>query len=155
MAGIALAMLAISSFPLSSRPACSEDQDAFGIQEIYPTKEGGNEWYANMDDPTSDPNLRNTGNIDFSKNQDGSWRVSAEQIRMEAWSPENEKWQNIEITMYAKMVSGSNELLQMYSRGGHHTSSNECLGSAYKARIYGGGESNTGVWISSIPCNPI
>jgi hypothetical protein len=136
---IALAMLAIASFQLSSRPAYSEDLDSFGIEEIYPTKVGGNEWYVNMDAPTSDPNLRNTGNIDFSKNVDGSWRVSADQIRMEAWSPENEQWQNIEITEYAKIEGGSNELLQLYSRGGHHTSRDECLGSAYKARLYGDG----------------
>src|SRR5919108_5996482 len=27
----------------------------------------------------------------------------------------------------------------MYTRGGHHTSSDPCLGSAYKARLYGDG----------------
>jgi hypothetical protein len=141
VAGIGLAMLVIASLQLSnnSAPAYSEDLDAFGIEKIYPTKEGGNEWYVNMDNPTSDPNLRNIGNIDFSRNSDGSWKVSADQIRMEAWSPENEKWRDIEITEYAKIESGSNELLQMYSRGGHHTSRDECLGSAYKARLYGDG----------------
>jgi hypothetical protein len=59
---------------------------------------------------------------------------------MEAWSPANEKWRNVEITEYAKIEGGSNELLQLYSRGGHHTSRDECLGSAYKARLYGNGE---------------
>jgi hypothetical protein len=66
---------------------------------------------------------------------------------MEAWSPENQKWQNVEITMYAKMVGGTNQLLQMYSRGGHHTSNNECLGSAYKARLYGDGEAR---WVKEV-----
>jgi hypothetical protein len=33
---------------------------------------------------------------------------------MEAWSPPNEKWLNVEITAYAKIESGSNELLQLY-----------------------------------------
>jgi hypothetical protein len=65
---------------------------------------------------------------------------------MEAWSPDNEKWRNVEITAYAKMVGGS-ELIQLYSRGGHHTSSNECLGSAYKARIYGDGEAK---WVKEV-----
>jgi hypothetical protein len=140
IAAIALAALAMASFQLGSAPAYSEEQDTFGVEKIYPTASGGNEWYVNMNDPRSDPNFRNLGNVNFNKNSDGSWRVSAHQIRMEAWSPTNEKWLNIEITEYAKIESGSNELLQMYSRGGHHTSRDECLGSAYKARLYGNGE---------------
>jgi hypothetical protein len=139
IAAIALAALALASFQLSGTPAYSEGQDSFGIEKIYQTAAGGNEWYVNMNDPRDDPNFRNLGNIDFDKNSDGSWQVSAGQIRMEAWSPSNEKWLNIEITEYAKIESGSNELLQMYSRGGHHTSRDECLGSAYKARLYGNG----------------
>lgn len=140
IAAIALATLAIASFQLSSIPAYSEEVDSFGVEKLYPTTAGGNEWYVNMDNPTNGPNFRNLGNVHFSKNADGSWRVSADQIRMEAWSQENEKWLNVEITEYAKIESGSNELLQMYSRGGHHTSRDECLGSAYKARLYGDGE---------------
>jgi hypothetical protein len=98
-----------------------------------------------MNDPKSDSMFHNLPTM--TKQPDGSWQVSASQVRMEAWSLENQKWQNVEITMYAKMVGGSNELLQMYSRGGHHTSSNECLGSAYKARIYGDGEAR---WVKEV-----
>jgi hypothetical protein len=58
---------------------------------------------------------------------------------MEVWSPSGEKWRNVEITEYAKIEGGSNELLQLYSRGGHHTNRDQCLGSAYKARLYGDG----------------
>jgi hypothetical protein len=122
--------------------------DKFGIKKIYPTKSGGNEWFVNMEDPYSDPMLQNRETL--TKQSDGSWQVSGGsngQVRLEAWSPSNEKWLNVEITMYAKMVSGSNELLQLYSRGGHHTSSNECLGSAVKARLYGDGEAR---WVKEI-----
>ena len=119
--------------------------DAFGIEKIYPTKQGGNEWYVNMNDPKSDPLFKNLPSM--TKQADGSWQVSASQVRMEAWSPSNEKWLNVEITEYAKIVGGSNYLLQMYSRGGHHTSSNECLGSAYKARLYGDGEAR---WVKEV-----
>ncbi|MEW6605368.1 MAG: hypothetical protein AB1351_11880 [Thermoproteota archaeon] len=142
IAAIALLVsLAMLSFQLGSimTPAYSEEGelDKFGIKKIYPTAQGGNEWYVDMDDPKSD--LRNIDNVRFSQNSDGSWRVSADEIRMEAWSPPNEKWLSVEITAYAKIESGSNELLQMYSRGGHHSSRDECLGSAYKARLYGDG----------------
>ncbi|HEY7506580.1 MAG TPA: chitobiase/beta-hexosaminidase C-terminal domain-containing protein, partial [Nitrososphaera sp.] len=122
--------------------------DDFGIEKLYPTVNGGNEWYVNMDDPYSDPLLQNRETL--TEQPDGSWQVSGGsngQVRLEAWSPANEKWLNVEITMYAKMVSGSNELLQMYSRGGHHTSSNECLGSAYKARFYGDGDA---AWVKEV-----
>jgi hypothetical protein len=122
--------------------------DDFGIEKIYPTAQGGNEWYVNMADPDSDSNFRNLPSM--TKQSDGSWQVdggSRGQVRMEAWSPADEKWLNVEITMYAKMVGGSNELLQLYSRGGHHTSSNECLGSAYKARFYGDGDA---AWVKEV-----
>jgi hypothetical protein len=119
--------------------------DKFGIKKLYPTKTGGNEWYVNMADPDSDALFKNLPSM--TRQSDGSWRVSASQVRMEAWSPENKKWLNVEITMYAKIVSGSNELLQMYSRGGHHTTTNECLGSAYKARLYGDGEAR---WVKEV-----
>jgi hypothetical protein len=118
--------------------------DAFGIEKIYPTKDG-REWYVNMNDPKSDPLFKNLPSM--TRQPDGSWQVSASQVRMEAWSPSNQKWLNVEITEYAKIVGGSNQLLQMYSRGGHHTSSNECLGSAVKARLYGDGEAR---WVKEI-----
>jgi hypothetical protein len=126
----------------------SNTLDKFGIEKMYPTASGGNEWYVNMNDPTSDSLFRNLPSM--TKQSDGSWQVSGGdrgQVRMEAWSPTNEKWLNVEITMYAKMVSGSNELLQLYSRGGHHTSSNECLGSAYKGRLYGDGDA---AWVKEV-----
>ncbi|HEX2014926.1 MAG TPA: discoidin domain-containing protein, partial [Nitrososphaera sp.] len=119
--------------------------DEFGIKKIYPTKSGGNEWYVNMNDPRSDPLFRNLPTM--TKQSDGSWRVSASQVRMEAWSPSNQKWQNVEITEYAKIQSGSSHLLQMYSRGGHHTSTDECLGSALKARLYGNGNA---MWVKEV-----
>jgi hypothetical protein len=145
-AGIALVMLATSM--TASIPAYSDHQDLdrFGIKKIYPTKDG-KEWYVNMEDPRRDPRFKNLNNVHFSKNADGSWRVYADQIRMEAWSPEDDKWLNVEITAYAKIEGGSNELLQLYSRGGHHTSKDECLGSAYKARLYGDG---TAAWTKEI-----
>jgi hypothetical protein len=123
----------------------SSSLDKFGVKKIYPTKTGANEWYVTMDDPDSDPNFRNLPSM--TKQSDGSWQVSASQVRMEAWSPSDQKWLNVEITGYAKMVSGSNELIQWYSRGGHHTSTNECLGSAYKARLYGDGEAR---WVKEV-----
>jgi hypothetical protein len=67
---------------------------------------------------------------------------------LEAWSPSYEKWLNVEITGYAKMVSGT-PLIQLYSRGGHHYSDPDsaCEGSAYKARLYGNGNA---AWVKEV-----
>jgi hypothetical protein len=67
---------------------------------------------------------------------------------MEAWSPSGEKWHDIEVTAYAKMMSGT-PLVQMYSRGGHHYSDPDlaCEGSAYKARLYGNGNA---AWVKEV-----
>jgi hypothetical protein len=78
-AAIVLAALAVALLQPGSTPAYSEEQDSFGVEKLYPTAEGGNEWYINMNDPRSDPNFRNLDNIDFEKNPDGSWQVSADQ----------------------------------------------------------------------------
>ena len=133
--------------------------DEFGIQKIYQTSKDGKEWYVDMDDPKSDPNFRNLDDIKFDRNSDGSWQISEDSIRMEAWSPANQKWLNVEMTAYFKVVETSSErdgrgdgsseepLFQMYSRGGHHTDDDPCLGSAYKARLYANG---TASWVKEV-----
>lgn len=122
--------------------------DAFGIKMIYPTKYA-KEWYVAMDDPRSDPYFRNLQNLQLTQQPDGSWQVYASngQIRLESWSHADEKWLNVEITEYAKINQTTNSLLQMYSRGGHHSSSDPCLGSAYKARLYGDGRAG---WVKEV-----
>jgi hypothetical protein len=124
----------------------SSGVDKFGVKKIYPTASGGNEWYVDMANPKSDSLFRNLPSM--TKQPDGSWRVSASQVRLEAWSPPNEKWLNVEVTGYAKMKSGSS-LIQAYSRGGHHFSDpdNACEGSAYKARLYGNGNA---AWVKEV-----
>ena len=147
-----LSIITMTSFALLTTSfvhndaAMAADVDNFGVQTIYPTKEGGQEWYIDMQDPRSDSLLRNLDNLVLLPDGD-SWHVSADQVRMEAWSQINEKWLNVEITAYAKLESGSTELLQLYSRGGHHTDRDQCEGSAYKARLYGDG---TAAWTKEI-----
>jgi F5/8 type C domain-containing protein len=130
----------------STSTSISTGLDKFGVKKIYPTAFGGNEWYVDMANPKSDPLFRNLPSM--TKQLDGSWRVSASQVRMEAWSPSYDKWLNVEITGYAKMVSGT-QLIQAYSRGGHHYAdpASDCEGSAYKARLYGNGNA---AWVKEV-----
>ena len=132
--------------------------DPFGIQKIYPTKAGGEEWFMDMtdgEDPRSNPpSLR--------KNSDGSFKVTSSQVRYGAYTtdgydPEkintldhgtiaqngymqsSKDWKNVEMTGYVKVNSGqSGENFAWYARGGRHTGDGNpegCEGVAYKADL--------------------
>jgi hypothetical protein len=59
---------------LVHRPVIVAGFDKFGIKEIYPTKNGGEEWFMNMFDPNNDPRTVNTPKMTL--NVDGSWKVA-------------------------------------------------------------------------------
>jgi hypothetical protein len=72
-------------------------EDKFGITKLYPIKLDGEEWYMNMNNPTSDPrfNLNNqykhvgkssVSKFNFTKNPDGSWKVISPKVRMEVYT---------------------------------------------------------------------
>src|SRR5215208_836778 len=123
--------------------------DTFGIRKIYHTKTGGEEWYLNRSNPTSDERFQNepalTHNSDGSYSSQGSYPDYF--VRLEAWSPAysdstqriNAKWLNVEITGYIKLNEefvDSTYFCQWYSRGGHHGSADPCEGSALKSRLW-------------------
>jgi hypothetical protein len=63
--------------------AAKSSGDPFGIKKIYPTK-GGDQWYMNMDSPTSDGRFNPQASI--TKNPDGSWKMlSTTKVRMDVW----------------------------------------------------------------------
>jgi hypothetical protein len=109
-----------------SLPLVYAADDKFGIKMIYPTKSGGEEWFINMDNPTAD--TRFNPKTTLSKNDDGSFKVTSNQVRMNVYtsslydkskittldqielhqkgymqSPND--WRNVEITGYVKLNS--------------------------------------------------
>src|SRR5262245_57309850 len=69
--------------------------DKFGTREIYPTKEGGREWYVNMDNPKNDTNFVITFNPNLTRQDDGSWRISEPVVRMNVNTlPGSSPWKN-------------------------------------------------------------
>ena len=58
--------------------------DIFGIKKLYPTKSNGEEWYINMNNPTSDSRFNPQNTI--TKNPDGSWKMKATQVRMAVYT---------------------------------------------------------------------
>ena len=140
-------------YPTTSHAIVSNDNlesyDKFGIREIYPTKENGREWYVNMENPKDDESFAVTFNPNFTKQQDGSWRVSAPIVRMNVKTLEGEtNWKNVEMTGYAKIVSvfknSSNKVIEndltWYARGGKHNPEIPCEATAYMGGLYDNGK---------------
>jgi hypothetical protein len=135
--------------------------DKFGIKEIYPTKPGGEEWFMNMQDPKSDQ--RNNPPV-ITKNPDGSFKVRQDQVRWNVFTSSGyhpnqigtynqmqlakkgymqspNDWKNVELTGYVKINSpgDADTHFTWYARGGHHTSSQPCEGTAIKGDLYNDG----------------
>ena len=132
--------------------------DPFGIQKIYPSKTGGEEWFMDMTDG-QDSRSRPPS---MTKNPDGSFKVTSSQVRYgvfttDGYDPDEivldhgilaqrgymqspKDWKNVELTGYVKVNSGqSGENFAWYARGGRHTGSGSpegCEGSAYKPDLY-------------------
>ncbi|CAN5758997.1 hypothetical protein BH23THE1_BH23THE1_21820 [soil metagenome] len=139
--------------------------DKFGIDKIYPTKEGGREWFINMENPNDDSIFSITNNVPIIENDDGSWFINNSLIRMNVNTPpDDEQWKNIEMTGYVKarqIITGStlisNNILDVdkiieeskdsvvfdwRARGGRHNDDIPCEGTALNGAIFGDGISN-------------
>ena len=123
--------------------------DKFGTREIYPTKEDGREWYVNMKNPMDDENFSITFGPNVTRQEDGSWRISAPVVRMNVKTIEGEtNWKNVEMTGYAKIQSviqnSSNKVidndLTWYARGGKHNQEIPCEATAYMGGLYDTGK---------------
>ena len=137
--------------------------DRFGIEMLYPTKTAGQEWYMNMVDPTSDKRFNPQDQI--TRNSDGSWKMKSEQVRMYVYTSNGynphqvtsdngqskvaargymgspSDWRDVEITGYVKLNQFTeNDNFVWYTRGGKHTDSDQCQGSAYKGNLFYHGE---------------
>jgi hypothetical protein len=160
IASIILLMMLMFA-PYTTTPAQAADR--FGVEEIYKTSKGGDEWY--LDNRNDDE--RFDARDDIEQNDDGSWKIQDDQVRMHVYTKSGydeakietyeqkvlatkgymqhkNDWKNVEITGYVKL----NEFDEMgyfgwYARGGWHSHEEgqngenaECEGTAYKPRIY-------------------
>jgi hypothetical protein len=130
--------------------------DKFGIKALYPQKPGGEEWFIDMGDPTSDERFEPGATI--TRNSDGSWKIKSSQTRLEVmtssgYHPERidtynqleladkgymqdqKDWKNVEMTGYIKKNAGNEDNYAWYARGGKH-SDVECEGTAYKGGLF-------------------
>jgi hypothetical protein len=134
-------------------------QTASGAKEIYPTKQGGREWYFDINNPFQggifDPATKIT------KLQDGSWLVGEDgndnyQVRMNVLTPPGQdEWRDVEITGYVKVIDTAQDIevddlddlddldesppdaeITWYARGGRHSDSVPCEGTSLKGILY-------------------
>jgi hypothetical protein len=143
--------------------ATSGTLDQFGIKELYATKAGGEQWNMNMQNPTSDPRLGQ--GVSLTKNPDGSYKVTSTQVRLQVFTSSGyhqgsiatynqqqlaakgymqspNDWKNVEMTGYLKVNSFTGSTsngaahIEFLARGGTHTSSVPCEGTAYHSNTY-------------------
>ncbi|HXV89420.1 MAG TPA: Ig-like domain-containing protein [Nitrososphaeraceae archaeon] len=140
-------------------------KDQFGIIKLYPTKNNGEEWFINMDNPIGDSRFNPQNTI--TKNPDGSWKMKATQVRMNVYTSTgynsaniptldhsviaskgymlaSNDWRNFEMTQYVKVnTSPSDDNFSPYGRGGRHTGSGApegCEGSSMKGDVFFSGK---------------
>lgn len=140
-------LISSSSSSYSSSDNDTRD-DLFGIKKIYPTKNGGREWFINMDDPRADGIFFITSDLNITRQADGSWRINNTTVRLNVDTPPNaEPWKNVEITGYLKIVGttsspenntapsgeggGDVHGVDWRARSGEHSSSEPCDGTSY------------------------
>jgi hypothetical protein len=149
---VVVIMIYYSALFVPRRPTV-EGKDVFGIDKIYPTKEGGQEWYVNMENPFSDDLFSSSFERNITRQEDGSWRIAGPAVRLNVGTPPNaEVWKNVEITGYAKVIdsisSDANDRdngegeekdftsdLDWKARGGRHNHENPCEGTSYTGTI--------------------
>lgn len=142
----------------------NDKKDIFGISELYPTIEGGREWFVNMTNPANSSHFSETGGFEMVRQVDGSWRVNSTHVRLVVDTPNGmSKWKNVEITGYAKLSlpasnnstssidsesvnsttnnSDSEEIddLAFIGRSGRHSSEVPCEGTAYVGGLHSEG----------------
>jgi hypothetical protein len=146
--------------PPSPLPIPEEERktDRFGTLQIYPTIQGGREWFVNMQDPFDDDIVSFNSDTTLDRQSDNSWRINSSEVRIRVdTSPGQEEWKNVEMTGYVKMISpilttdsaefpdqdeGSEDgdsldpHLTWRARGGRHNDMVPCEGTALNGGLY-------------------
>lgn len=134
-----------------------EGTDTFGVDEIYPTKENGREWFVNMQNPLEDDSFSISSDVPILRSalDNKAWLINNSQVRMNVETLDGQQpWKNIEMTGYIKIRSiygpnhassgGSDEKdnentltpeITFRARGGEHSSDKPCEGTALNSGI--------------------
>ena len=81
---VVVVVIDYSSSFVPGRPSI-EGIDLFGIDEIYPTKESGREWFVDIENPFSDKLFSITFKRNVTRQEDGSWYIAGSVCKIEWW----------------------------------------------------------------------
>jgi hypothetical protein len=154
---ILLTRLVIPPSPIHI-PEGERRMDRFGTMQIYPTIQGGREWFINMQDPFNDEIVSLNSGFALDQQSDDSWRPNSSDVRIRVDTlPGQEEWKNVEMTGYVKMRAptpttdssdfsdqdeGSEDSdsldphLTWRARGGRHNDMVPCEGTALNGGLY-------------------
>jgi hypothetical protein len=111
--------------PADSAPPANAGQDPFGVRKIYPTKNGGREWYLPANAGQGDGEWGGANSVTATA-EPGVWRVQGSP-RIPVSSPAGKAWwRNVEMTAYYRYRSTLPNAdltpgFQLYARGERHT----------------------------------
>jgi hypothetical protein len=144
----------------------TESVDKFRIKKIYPTKQGGEEWYLSSSSSGPADDCRFDPKTTLIPNADGSYKVKSTHVRIsvltstgyhqdnittynqkelakKGYMQSSNDWKNIEVSGYIRLNSGNDVSgFTWYGRGGQHTDLEECEGTAYHGEIRYDGKSD-------------
>jgi hypothetical protein len=144
MAGIVSMLLSVSLLTISPKSALAV-QDKFGIEQLYPTADGGPVWFLNNERPEADDDFKMTSanHIDLQEEGSDSFGLDAQTgtdkhgVRLHANSPDGE-WKNMEMTGYFKLHRGNDQFSFIAREGPTYTEDGGCGAYGY----YGSLDSN-------------
>jgi hypothetical protein len=140
---IAPAITMLLAQPFTVLPAYA-DEDKFGIDKIYPTKDNGRTWYMEQDeDDLFDDVFKLLISEDVDETSDGVFKIDVtgkamnHGVRFHVTTPDDEKeWRDVEMTGYFKLLDSSrNEDFSLIARGGRHSDDTKCDATGYFGKV--------------------
>src|ERR671917_367321 len=123
------------------------DPDKFGIEQLYPTTDGGPVWFLNNEQPEADDNFLMTSANDIELEEEGSdsFALDAETgtekhgVRLHADSPDGE-WKNVEMTGYFKLHEGNDQFTLIARQGPTYNDNGGCGAYGYYGMLSATGD---------------
>ncbi len=121
--------------------------DIFGIDELYPTANGGPVWFLNNEQPEEDDDFLLTSANDIQLHDEGSdvFALDAETgtqkhgVRLHADSPDG-KWKNVEMTGYFKLQAGNDQFTLIGRQGPTYNEDGGCGAYGYYGLLSANGD---------------
>jgi hypothetical protein len=141
-----VATLSILSLTMMSHEVFAVS-DKFGIDELYPTEDGGPVWFLNNEQPEEDDDFLLTSANGIQLHDEGSdvFALDAETgtqkhgVRLHADSPDGE-WKNVEMTGYFKLQAGNDQFTLIGRQGPSYNDDGGCGAYGYYGLLTANGE---------------